>query len=184
MVNACLLEEGGKQNRYYVPRIFSTIQFLSLHHPLGFYFCCYSNQEIPEKGFALGFFPPQQMSIAVSLRSPEGTSKRVHDHLSFASLSALHYIDIRLPAQFIKCSSLEEYSKENKIFNLFSAFNFCEDWSFGTQHENSNLTLGWTPAEYQVWGEETARNEVTCRIPEELELWNGHSIHHQQSWWK
>lgn len=67
------------------------------------------------------------MSIAVSLRSPEGTSKRVHDHLSFASLSALHYIDIRLPAQFIKCSSLEEYSKENKIFNLFSAFNFRED---------------------------------------------------------
>lgn len=114
------------------------------------------------------FFPPQQILIAVSLRSPEGISKRVHDRLSFANLSALHYTDIRLPAQSVKCSSLEGYSKESKIFNLFSTFNFWEDRSFGTQHENSNLTLGWTPPEYQVRGEETARNEVTHRIPEEF----------------
>lgn len=59
---------------------------------------------------------------------------------------------------------------QNKISDLFSPFNLWEDWSFGTQRENPNLTLGWMPAEYHVWGGETARNEVTRRIPEQFRV--------------
>lgn len=107
-------------------------------------------QEIPEKDFVLLFTPPQQILIVVSLRSPEGISKGGHDSLPSASLSALHYTDIRLPARSVKCSSLQEYSRENKISSLLSPINFREDWSCGTQRENSDLTLSWTLAEYQV----------------------------------
>lgn len=107
-------------------------------------------QEIPEKDFVLLFSPPPQILIAVSLRSPEGISKEGHDYLPSTNLSALHHTDIRLPARSVKCSSLQEYSRESKISNLLSAINFREDWSHGTQCENSNLTLGWTLAESQV----------------------------------
>lgn len=99
-------------------------------------------QEIPEKDFELFFSLPQQILIAVSLRSPEGISKGGHDCVPSANLLALHNTDVRLPAQSVKCSSLEKYSKENKISNLLSAINFQEDWSCGTQRENSNLTPG------------------------------------------
>lgn len=125
-------------------------------------------QEIPEKDFVLFYSLPQQILIAVLLRSPEGISKGGRECLPSANLSALHYTDIRLPAQSVKCSSLQEHSRENKISNLLSTINFWEDWSHGTQCENSNLTLGWTLAEHQVWGGETTRNEVTCRVPEEF----------------
>lgn len=107
-------------------------------------------QEIPEKDFVLFFSPPQQILIAVSLRSPEGISKGGHDYLPFANLSALHHTDIRLPAQSVKCSSLQQHSRENKISNLLSTINFWEDLSHGTQRENSNLTPGWTLAQSQV----------------------------------
>lgn len=107
-------------------------------------------QEIPEKDFMLCFSLPQQISIAVTLRSPEGISKGGHDYLPSANLSALHYTDTRLPAQSVKCSSLQEYSRENKISSLLSTTNFREDWSHATQCENSNLTLGWMLAEYQL----------------------------------
>lgn len=38
VVNACLLQEAGEQNSHDVPGVFSTIQFLSLRHLLGFLF--------------------------------------------------------------------------------------------------------------------------------------------------
>lgn len=114
----------------------------------GFYFCCCSRDS--RKGFCVVFFFSPSADIDCSLRSPEGISKGGHDYLPSASLSALHYTDIRLLARSVKCSSLQEYSRENKISNLLSTINFREDWSRGTQWENSNLTLGWTLAEYQV----------------------------------
>lgn len=148
VVNACLLQEAGEQNSHDVPGVFSTIQFLSLRHLLGFYFCCCSRDS--RKGFCVVFFFSPSADIDCSLRSPEGISKGGHDYLPSANLSALHYTDIRLLARSVKCSSLQEYSRENKISNLLSTINFREDWSRGTQWENSNLTLGWTLAEYQV----------------------------------
>lgn len=102
-------------------------------------------QEIPEKDFVLVIFPFPSADIDCSLTEISG-----HHYLPSANLSALHYTDIRLPAWSVKCSSLQEYSRENKISNLLSSINFREDWSCGTQCENSNLTLGWTLAEYQV----------------------------------
>lgn len=114
-------------------------------------------QGIPEKEFVLVFFSPSA-DIDCSLTQ---ISKGGHDYLPSANLSVLHYTDIRLPARSGKCSSLQQYSRENKISNLLSAINFQEDWSRGTQCESWNLTLGWTLAEYQVWGGETTRNEVT-----------------------
>lgn len=144
VVNACLLREAGEQNSHDVPGGFSTFQFLSLHHLLGFYSCCCSRDS--RKGVCVVFFSPSA-DIDCSLTQ---ISKGGHDYLPSANLSALHYTDIRLPARSVKCSSLQQYSRENKISNLLSAISFQEDQSHGTQCENSNLTLGWTLAEYQV----------------------------------
>lgn len=166
MVNACLLQEAGEQNSHDVPGVFSTIQFLSLRHLLHFYFCCSSRDS--RKGFCVGFFSPSADIDCSLTEISRGDFKRRPWLPSLCQFISSALTDIRLPALSVKCSSLEEYSKENKISNLLSAINFWEDWSHGTQCENSNLTLGWTLAEYQVRGGETTWNEVTCRIPEEF----------------
>lgn len=168
----CLLEEARKPKSYYVP-LSNRISVPSRSSPYTTRLVSISAVSQTKRfqkrilcwilcSLSKGFWSQH------APRSPEGISNRARDHLPFAKLSAQCYTDVWLPAQSVKCSSLEEYSEENKIFNLFFAFNFWGDWSFGTPRENSNLTVGWTPAEYQVCREETARNEVTRRIPEEF----------------
>lgn len=103
-------------------------------------------QEIPEKEFVLFYSPPQQILIAVSLRFQREAMTTFPLPIYQLCITQME----GLPARSVKCSSLQQYSRENKISNLLSAISFQEDWSHGTQCENSNLTLGWTLAEYQV----------------------------------